>query len=90
MPGNLIIGTSENLKMTDHQTQAATSLLAANFGLGIWLIPQHGTYGMAIAMSAGICVWNGLMMYEVRRRLGFDPSFVCAICRIGEWRMGAS
>ena len=81
------------LNMTGHQTQAATSLLVAlvaNFALGIWLIPQHGAYGAAIAMSAGICVWNVLMMCEVRRRLGFDPSIVGAIRRIGEWRMRAS
>jgi O-antigen/teichoic acid export membrane protein len=74
------------LNMTGHQRQATVSLSVAvviNFALGLWLIPQLGAYGAAIAMSASICAWNILMLREVIRTLGFDPSLVGSARRIG-------
>jgi O-antigen/teichoic acid export membrane protein len=67
------------LNMTGHQTLAAKALLGAvlaNFLLCWWLIPQHGAYGAALALSASIIIWNVLMLIAVRNRLGFDPSIL--------------
>lgn len=65
------------LTMTGHQNRALAGQLAAlmvNFGLGWWLIPEHGALGAAQAMAAGIVTWNLTMLIGVRLALGFDPS----------------
>lgn len=70
------------LDMTNHQRFTMWSLaasIAANILIGVWLIPQQGAYGAAIAMALSIFVWNLLMLVSVRRKLGFDPSLVGAV-----------
>jgi O-antigen/teichoic acid export membrane protein len=70
------------LDMTDHQRFTMWSLLgfiAANTLVGLWLIPDYGAYGAAIAMALGIVVRNVLMLIAVWRKLGFDPSLIGSI-----------
>ncbi len=40
--------------------------LAASCGTGLWLIPEHGALGAAIAMAAGIVAWNVAMLTLLR------------------------
>ncbi len=56
--------------------------LAANLALGMWLIPEHGAHGAAQAMAGGVVVWNLVMLWSVRRDLGFDPSLLGALVRL--------
>jgi len=70
------------LDMTNHQRFTIWGLvasIAANILVGVWLIPQQGAYGAAIAMALSIIVWNVLMLFFVWRKLGFDPSLVGAV-----------
>lgn len=60
-----------------------TAGLAVNVILGALLIPTYGALGAAIAMSAGIVVWNLSMLAMVRRRYGFDPSLIGVFLRGG-------
>ena len=48
--------------------------VVVNIALSVVLIPSHGAYGAAIAMSVGIVTWNIGMLINVRRNLGMDPS----------------
>lgn len=73
------------LSMTGHQSismYCQLAGLALNVLLGILLIPDLGAAGAAIAMSVSIVVWNVLMLFAVKRRLGFDPSIISATRRI--------
>jgi len=48
--------------------------LTVNALAGMLLIPEHGALGAAIAMAAGIVMWNLAMLPMATRRHGFDPT----------------
>jgi len=79
------------LSMSGHQSKALFGravALATNVALGLWLIPQDGAHGAALAMAGGIVVWNLLMLLSVRRHLGFDPSLLGVLIRYTRRRGG--
>ncbi|MBI5850095.1 MAG: polysaccharide biosynthesis C-terminal domain-containing protein [Planctomycetes bacterium] len=61
------------LLMTGHERSALVGLVAGVLvdlvGI-VWLVPQHGAFGAALARGAGLVVWNVLLAIAVRRRLG--------------------
>lgn len=68
--------TGQVLLMTrhegDHLTAMLVSLLVQAILIAI-LVPEHGVLGAAWAVLCSTIVWNGLMMYFVRRRLSINP-----------------
>ncbi len=73
------------LTMTGHAPVALRgqlAALAANVLLGVTLIPAHGAQGAAIAMAAGLAVWNLVLLVRTRALLDFDPSLVGALIRV--------
>lgn len=50
------------------------SALLANFLLAIFLIPQFGAVGAACAASAGLVIWNLVLVVLFKSRLGFIPT----------------
>lgn len=68
--------TGQVLLMTrnegDHMAAMAWSL-AVQLALIMLLVPSHGVMGAAWAVLVSTLVWNGLMMYYVRRRLALNP-----------------
>ena len=61
------------LLMTGHERSALVGLIAGALvdlsGI-VWLVPQYGAFGAALARGAGLVVWNVLLAVAVRRRLG--------------------
>lgn len=61
------------LNMTGHHNESGKILLFAagiNFGLCALLIPDHGNIGAAIATTAALVIWNGIMASTAERRVG--------------------
>lgn len=75
---NLACGIGANLlMMTGHERATFWGLLlstAVNLFFNAWLIPSMGMEGAAIATVLGIMVWNVILLYLVRQRLGIDAS----------------
>jgi O-antigen/teichoic acid export membrane protein len=74
---NAIAGpTGQVLLMTrnegDHLTAMTLSLIMQS-ALIATFVPNYGVLGAAWAVLASTLVWNGLMMYFVRRRLALNP-----------------
>ncbi len=46
----------------------------ANVALNAVLIPAHGAVGAALATGTSLVLWNLVLLGQVRRRLGLDPS----------------
>lgn len=64
------------LNMTGYERDSFFGLLAAavvNVMLNAALIPSMGTIGAAIATAISTALWNILLSWRVRRRLGFLP-----------------
>lgn len=70
------------LTMTDRASAAilpqATGLVV-NLAVGFVLIPGHGAYGAAVALSAGIVTVSLGLLIRVRLGLGLDPSIVSSV-----------
>lgn len=68
--------TGQVLLMTrhenDHLTAMLSSLLVQSVLIVVW-VPEYGVLGAAWAVLFSTLVWNGLMMYFVRRRLSINP-----------------
>ncbi|SDG15443.1 Membrane protein involved in the export of O-antigen and teichoic acid [Limimonas halophila] len=47
---------------------------AVNLALNAVLIPAHGAVGAAVATGAGLVVWNALLAWQARRRVGIDAT----------------
>jgi len=65
------------LNMAGRERAAALGLglgALANVALNAVLIPAHGTVGAALATGASLVLWNLVLLWQVRRRLGLDPS----------------
>jgi O-antigen/teichoic acid export membrane protein len=65
------------LNMTGHEHDTMTSVLVGaviNVVLCFTLIPILGMIGAALATAVTLVVWNVLMWFKVRRRLGIEPS----------------
>lgn len=74
------------LTMTGHTYRALGGQLVAlvtNLSLGLWLIPQMGGHGAALAMAGGLVASNILMLIFVHRTLLFDPTFFGALIALG-------
>lgn len=68
--------TGQVLLMTKHEGDHLTAMLASlvvQAVLIVALVPEHGVLGAAWAVVFSTLVWNGLMMYFVRRRLSINP-----------------
>lgn len=68
--------TGQVLLMTrhenDHLAAMLSSLLVQSILIVVW-VPEYGVLGAAWAVLFSTLVWNGLMMYFVRRRLSINP-----------------
>lgn len=65
------------LTMTGYERDAARVLAVAalvNVAGNLILIPNYAELGAAAAMSLSLLLWNGLMWWAVRRRLGIDST----------------
>lgn len=68
--------TGQVLLMTRHEgdhLKAMFASLLVQAMLIAALVPEHGVVGAAWAVLLSTLVWNGLMMYFVRRRLSINP-----------------
>lgn len=68
--------TGQVLLMTRHEGDHLTAMFASLLVQAVLitaLVPQHGVVGAAWAVLFSTLVWNGLMMYFVRRRLSINP-----------------
>src|SRR5258706_2286968 len=74
---NIIAGPAGYiLNMTGHERLAFIAMAVAciaNLAFNLILIPGDGIAGAAIAMSLGMLVWHGLIMYFVISRTGIRP-----------------
>lgn len=64
------------LNMTGHERDAFMALAVAamlNVALNVALIPSMSTTGAALATATSTVVWNVVMSWRVRARLGFLP-----------------
>jgi len=64
----LIMAGRARLALLDH-----IIVIAVEIALGVWLIPQHGLLGAAIARLIGTVLNNGLRLVQVHHILGFHP-----------------
>jgi O-antigen/teichoic acid export membrane protein len=68
--------TGQVLLMTrnerDHLVAMVASLVLQSVLIAL-LVPAHGVIGVACAVLASTLVWNGLMMFFIRRRLAINP-----------------
>jgi O-antigen/teichoic acid export membrane protein len=74
------------LMMTGHTGAALVGQavsLAANLCLGLWLIPDHGATGAAIAMAFGIVCVNSILLVAARMSVGVDASLLAVLFRPG-------
>jgi len=65
------------LNMTGYERQSAWGVAVAaalNVVLNFLLIPQFGIEGAAVATGISVMLWNLLLLYWVRRRLGLRAS----------------
>lgn len=75
----LLVGvgpTGRLLQMVGKPHLDALNMVAAvllMIGLGVWLVPDHGAVGAAIATAGGIATMNALQYAEVRFLLGIRP-----------------
>jgi O-antigen/teichoic acid export membrane protein len=46
--------------------------LAVSCALGVWLIPDRGAAGAAVAMAGGIVAWNVVMLAQLRAASGWN------------------
>ncbi len=64
------------LNMTGHERDVLAALVLAAGGhllTGLLLIPHFPLHGAAIALALNLFIWNGLLGWRVRRRLGVIP-----------------
>ena len=75
---NLACGIGANLlMMTGHERATFLGLLLStvvNLSFNALLIPSMGMNGAAIATVLGVVVWNVILLYLVRQKLGIDAS----------------
>ena len=67
------------MTMTGHTRVAGSAQLAGlvvAIVIAVATIPEHGALGAAIAVSAGLIVWDIISLIAVKRILGFDPSLL--------------
>ncbi|QNH04852.1 polysaccharide biosynthesis C-terminal domain-containing protein [Pseudomonas sp. B11D7D] len=65
------------LNMTGHEKDTLFGMLLAcivNLSLGLFLVPEHGMLGAAIATAISFLVWNLVLWIFVRRRLGIEST----------------
>jgi len=65
------------LAMTGHEKETLSGqvfALIVSFLLMIYLAPIYGAVGAAISFSSGLIVWNVILIYMVKKRLGFMPT----------------
>jgi O-antigen/teichoic acid export membrane protein len=55
--------------------------LGVNGVVAVVLIPTYGATGAAIAMGAGIVVWNVVMLFMAVAHCGFNPSLAGFVLR---------
>ena len=70
------------LSMTGHQRQMLQVLMLAagiNLVLNLLLIPEYGITGAAISTAVTAVLWNLLLRWVVRRRLGVEPSVLALV-----------
>src|SRR5690606_5100866 len=68
--------TGQVLLMTSHQREhllAMATSFAVQLVLIVLLVPRAGVVGGALAVLLSTIVWNGVMMYFVRRRVMLNP-----------------
>lgn len=77
---NLACGIGANLlMMTGHERATFWGLLLStvvNLSFNVLLIPSMGMNGAAIATVLGVVVWNVILLYLVRQKLGIDASIL--------------
>lgn len=64
------------LNMTGHEKDTTVGFMAsalANVALNAVLIPRMGLLGAALATSTSTVLWNVVLAWRVKRRLGFLP-----------------
>ena len=80
---NILVGpVATLLTMTGHERDALVGLgisALVKLLLGVALLPLWGAAGVAVAAAAGLIVWNVLLAWFVRRRLGLAPWCVAAL-----------
>lgn len=73
------------LVMAGHMRQVLighSAALITSVAVAYFLIPAHGVGGAVFAVAVNITVWNLVMLFLVRRNLGFDPSIFGAISKL--------
>lgn len=72
------------LIMSGHERTATKGIAisaVANLGLNALLIPQYGANGAALATGLSIVIWNALLVYEVWRKTGLNPTITAVLRR---------
>ncbi len=70
------------LSMTGHERDTARTVTVAallNIVLNVVLIPRFGANGAAAATTASLVVWNLLLWYYVRKRLGINSMAIAPL-----------
>lgn len=63
------------LNMTGHEYDTLQGMAIAgvlNIGLNLLLTPRWGIFGAATAISISMIIWNGILWWRVRQRLGLN------------------
>lgn len=69
------VGTVLNMAGFERLSSIGVGISAAvNVGLNAVLVPFYGVEGAAVATGISLVLWNTLLWYWVRRRLGLRPS----------------
>ena len=50
--------------------------LCSTFILALFLIPRFGANGAACSVSIGLVLWNLILGFRLKKRLGFMPTFM--------------
>ena len=72
------------LAMTGYQVVAARILTVAailKIALNFLLIPRYGEVGAAVSSAITTTLWNCWLYFEVRRRLGYEPTLLALLRR---------
>jgi O-antigen/teichoic acid export membrane protein len=79
------------LTLTGHELSALAIFaiaLAVDVLLNLILIPTWGPEGAALAAASATTVWNLVMIFQVRRKLGIDASVLALAPRVAANRNG--
>lgn len=69
------VGLILNMTGNERDTALMASIAAVmNIALNAVLIPKFGNVGAATSTTVAMFIWNGLMFYKVRNKLGINPS----------------